>query len=216
MKKYQTIIFDLDGTLLNTIEDIMDSLNETFSLMKLDFHMDLNLTKKFIGAGAKTLVDRVFNYFKIDCSLKENYFSLYRDIYSTHVNVKTKPFPNVIETLKCLKKKGYNLGVISNKPNRDVKKCLDEYFANIFEFVIGQMDNILPKPYPDVFYKMMEIYHFEKDSTLYVGDMNVDLIFAKNVGVDVAFFNGGYGFLEEGVKVKFAFDEYSKFINYLE
>ena len=78
------------------------------------------------------------------------------------------------------------------------------------------MDNVLPKPYPDVFYKMMEIYHFEKDSTLYVGDMNVDLIFAKNVGVDFAFFNGGYGFLEEGEHVTFAFDEYSNFINYLE
>ena len=216
MKKYQTIIFDLDGTLLNTIEDIMDSLNETFSLMKLDYNVDLDLTKKFIGAGAKTLVDRVFNYFKIDCSLKEKYFSLYRDIYSTHVNIKTKPFPNVIETLNCLKKKGYNLGVISNKPNKDVKKCLDEYFANIFEFVIGQMDNVLPKPYPDVFYKMMEIYHFNKETTLYVGDMDVDLIFAKNVGVYVAFFNGGYGQIDERLKVKFVFNEYSELIDYLE
>lgn len=138
--KYETIIFDLDGTLLDTLLDINDAINDTLKQMNLPYKSSEENARNFIGMGVHVLIDRVFDYYKINENLKDEFFKLYIVNYSKHVNIKTKPFDGVINTLTELKKEGFKLGVISNKPNNDVKRCLDDYFKDIFDFVIGQQE----------------------------------------------------------------------------
>lgn len=216
MKKYSTIIFDLDGTLLDTLEDITDAVNETFKCLNMDYFIDTEITRHFIGSGARILVDRIFNYLSIDEKLKESYYSNYLNMYSKHVNVKTEPYPNVIETLQKLKEKGYILGVISNKPNRDVSTCLNKYFKDIFDFYTGQVGNILPKPHADIFYYLKEKFPFIKENILFVGDMLVDIEFSKNIHADCAIYENGYGKIKSCKEANFLFEKYMDLLKVLE
>ena len=121
--KYKTIIFDLDGTLLNTLEDIKDAINETLKSLNFPYIVNNVETKHFIGYGMNILVNRVSEKFSFNEKQKEEFLNLYRQEYTRHVNKKTKPFSGVIEGLKTLKENGIKLGVISNKPNNDALKC---------------------------------------------------------------------------------------------
>ena len=210
--KYETIIFDLDGTLLDTLLDINDAINDTLKQMNLPYKSNKENARNFIGMGVHVLIDRVFDYYNINENLKDEFFKLYIVNYSKHVNIKTKPFDGVINTLNELKKEGFKLGVISNKPNNDVKRCLDDYFKDIFDFVIGQQEGVRTKPYPDIFYKMVDIYKFNKDKVLYVGDMDVDIKFAKNINVDVAIYSNGYGRIKVSQNNEKIFNKYEELL----
>ena len=208
--KYKTIIFDLDGTLLNTLEDIKDAINETFKNLNYPYIVNNEDTKHFIGYGMNILVNRVSEKFSFNEKQKEEFLNLYRQEYTRHVNKKTKPFVGVIEGLKKLKENGVKLGVISNKPNNDALKCIEHYFGNIFDFVIGNTEGIKIKPYPDIFYYMVNKFKFDRNSVLYVGDMDVDLIFSRNIDVDVAIVSYGYGEKETYKDANYIISDFSE------
>lgn len=192
--KYDTILFDLDGTLLNTIDDLRICMNHALKQNGFDADYKNDDIKKFIGSGAEVFVRRALKKFEpVSKEQFEQVFEDYNRYYHEHRNDFTQPFEGVIPTLLLLKKRGIRIGVISNKPDTDTKGCVDNYFHNIFDFVIGSRPNIPTKPNPLIFYLISTEYQLSPKKTLYVGDMDVDIEFAKNVEMDVAICLFGFG-----------------------
>lgn len=191
--KYKTIIFDLDGTLLDTIEDITICINKAIENNGFSISYTFEQCKKFIGSGAKELIHRATALFDCSQETEEKILNDYMNLYKIHRNDNVKPFINVIDSLNQLKSMGVLLGVISNKPEQDTIACINKYFSGIFDFVVGGKSGVPVKPNPLVFYLLKDKYNFKECETLYVGDMIYDIEFAKNAKIDVAIYRYGYG-----------------------
>lgn len=172
-------IFDLDGTLLNTIEDITVSLNKALHHFGLPTH-SLDKVKQMVGNGVDNLIARaVMN--------KQNYFnnvkSYYLSDYNLNCSIKTKPYDGIINTLMRLKNKGIKLAILSNKPHVDTIKVIETYFGHdIFDYVSGKKDYNRIKPFPDGVNEIKNIFNIN-DDIVFVGDSDVDIETAKNANV---------------------------------
>lgn len=176
-----TILFDLDGTLLNTLEDI--SLGVNYALKTLNFpERSSDEIRKFIGNGVAMLIKRAVpagtSQELMDDCLKFN-----KEYYSTHVNEKTGPCDGVIFLLMELKAKGYKLGVVSNKYDSAVKDLCNLYFKDLISVAIGNKTGVPTKPAPDCVYSAMEELGSLKECTIFVGDSDVDVLTAHNAGL---------------------------------
>lgn len=173
----KVVIFDMDGTILDTIDDILNAIN--YSLDKYNLH---NITKEecksFLGNGPQKLIERSLKdkqeYFK-------DVYNTYIDYYSNHNDILTKPYDGIIELLNKLKSDGYLLAVCSNKGNEDVVNLSNKYFKCIFDYIIGSSDLIAKKPSPDMVYKILSDLN-TKDA-VYVGDSEVDVKTSINAGI---------------------------------
>lgn len=190
----KAIIFDLDGTLLDTLEDIRIALNKAFCAYHYNAHFTYEETKKFVGNGAKNLVinaGKALNAKEEDIQdILNNYMNRYKDDCVTY----TKPFLHVEETLKELRKNNIILGVLSNKPDRDVKTCINKYFPNVFDVCYGSRDGVKLKPNPEALESILQEIKVSKEETLYVGDMYVDEMLSKNANVKFVGCLFGYNF----------------------
>lgn len=216
MKPYDTILFDLDGTLLNTIRDIRESLNHAFEMNGLVPEFSDEDAISFIGSGAEMLIRRaIMKIHESENRLPELY-QAYASIYSVHRNDHAVPFEGVEETLRWLKGRGYRLGVISNKPDEDTKGCVSRFFPGIFDFVVGARAGVRTKPDPDVFTIMAQTFCLKVETTLYVGDMEVDIFFGKNVGMDVAICQEGFGKISDARGQKYTLERFGDLMRILE
>ncbi|WP_025724767.1 HAD family hydrolase [Acholeplasma granularum] len=178
MKK--TIIFDLDGTLLNTLDDITNCVNYTLNKLNLK-PVDTLEVRGFLGNGAKVLIQK---------SLKKNAHLIVEalDIYLPYLEknsmILTKPYPNILNILNKLKEK-YNLAVVSNKHQNGVDKVINHYFPNIFDLVIGERDNLPKKPDPKPLLYAVEKLESTIEKSIFIGDSEVDLQTANNAKMDV-------------------------------
>ena len=180
-KRYDTIIFDLDGTLLNTLDDLADSVNaimtqEGYCLRTKDE------IREFIGDGAKSLIEKSLpaaaNEEEILRCLK-----LFREHYMKHMQNQTKPYDGIMELLKELKGKGIKIGVVSNKPDEATKEVCRLYFGDLVNVAIGDNAMRKKKPDPDNVFAALTQLNSKRDKTLYVGDSNTDMITAQNAGL---------------------------------
>lgn len=170
------ILFDLDGTLLNTLEDLLDATNYALALCGYP-KRTLPELRRFVGNGAEN---------QIRMSLPEGaspeevqkVLSIYKPYYTEHCQVKTRPYDGVLESLEILKEK-YPIAVVSNKPDSAVKSLCAEMFPGIF--ALGETPDCPRKPAPDMVYKACRA--IGTDTCVYVGDSEVDVITAKNAGV---------------------------------
>lgn len=180
--KYSAIVFDLDGTLLDTLEDLTNSLNAVLSQNGFEPRTTQEV-KGFLGKGVGVL---------IGCALpegKENpsFGTVLEDFktnYATNSANKTKPYPQVLDLLKTLKEQGVKIGVVSNKYESAVKKLCPHYFGDLLDIVVGETPVIRRKPAPDSLLHVMEVLGTKKEETLFVGDSEVDAQTAQNAGVD--------------------------------
>lgn len=170
------ILFDLDGTLLDTLEDLLDSTN--YALRTCGYpERTLPELRRFVGNGAEN---------QIRLSLPEGsspedvqkVLAVYKPYYTAHCQIKTKPYDGVLEVLKRLAQ-DYAVAVVSNKPDSAVKALCADYFPGIY--ALGEAADCPRKPAPDMVYKAMEAIGAER--CVYVGDSEVDVITAKNAGV---------------------------------
>ncbi len=192
MKKL--IIFDLDGTILNTVSDITRALNEAFHRMVFEFQVKNQETKQFIGSGVDELLRRACQYYNIsDKEITSRIAELFKNYYKKHNYSLTKPYPNMKEYLEELKEKGIKLAVLSNKPHEDAVSCVEKFFGNIFDIVYGHIDGNQLKPNPEMVEKIILECNVEKSDVLYVGDMDSDVTCAKNSNVDWVYCAYGYG-----------------------
>lgn len=214
--KYSTILFDLDGTLLNTISDITTALNFAAEKLNIRERFSDRDAIGFIGCGVRVLIAKAVAFIGLNPQRTEEFFNLYSTYYSAHNDVLTAPFSGVKETLEILKKRGYILGVISNKPHQDACSCVRDYFPDLFDFVVGGKDGMPHKPDPELFDLISARHPLDRKRTLYVGDMDVDIRFARNVGMDVAICLFGYGKKETLTEAGFLLENFGDLLKYLE
>ena len=196
---YNTLIFDLDGTLLNTLEDLANACN--YALTSLEFRTyKIEEYNKFIGGGRRKLIERILPEESNDIETVEKAIALFDDYYSKHMIDMTKPYDGIENLLNELKEKDYNLAVVSNKPHGFTVDVVEKYFKNIFTVVYGQRDNVEVKPNPASIYEVIEDFNVGKEQCIYIGDSDIDVHTAINAditSIGVAWGFRGQGELEE-------------------
>ena len=167
------ILFDLDGTLLDTLEDLADAVNHT--LAAFDYpQRSREEIRRFVGNGARRLIEQAAPTGGDVDGVLEAFQKYYRE----HCQIKTKPYDGILEALKILGQK-YSLAIVSNKPDAAVKTLCPQYFPGIY--ARGESVDCPRKPAPDMVLKAMETIGVER--CIYVGDSEVDVLTAQNAGV---------------------------------
>lgn len=189
MKK-SLIIFDLDGTLINTLEDLNNAVNYALMCFKYQTRT-LEQTRRDIGNGVAKLIERSIpnginnpDYSKCLSTFKEYYCQHYFDC--------SFPYNEVKDTLFKLKEKGYRLAVVSNKFNEGANKLINFFFPNIFDYVQGHSTEVNYKPSSDMVNKVLKELNISNKDALYVGDTEVDYQTATNSKLDCILVSYGY------------------------
>lgn len=196
MKKL--IIFDLDGTLLDTLEDLKESVN--FALSKYGFPLRTKeQVRKDIGNGVAKLIERsvpnnAANPYYFDC------LAIFKEHYHEHYFENTYPYEGMLEVVKKLKEKGYLLAVATNKIDQLAKNLINMHYPNCFDFVLGDIDGVPKKPHPDMINNILKYFELSKEEAFYIGDTNVDEETALNSGLDYFLLTYGYRTKEEILK----------------
>ncbi|MCM1265246.1 MAG: HAD-IIIA family hydrolase [Candidatus Gastranaerophilales bacterium] len=186
----KAILFDLDGTLLYTLEDLRTSTN--FALTKLGYEKKtVDEIRSFVGNGVKKLIERALPN-GLDNPDFEKCLNIFKQHYSENMYNKTKPYDGIPEVLKELKNNGYKLAVISNKFDSAVKELCEKYFNGIIDIAIGQKDGIEPKPSPDGINDVLSKLNISPAECIYIGDSEVDIQTAQNAGIDCISVTWGY------------------------
>ena len=175
----KTVIFDLDGTLLNTLLDLKESTN--YALRQFGYpERTLEEIRYFVGNGVRKLIERAVPE---NCENVEECLDVFKKHYEKNMYNNTVSY-NYIETmLKTLKLEGIKLGVVSNKFDLAVKELCKKYYDGLVDIAIGQGGDVLPKPSPFGVYKAMKELGADKASTIYVGDSEVDVQTAQNANI---------------------------------
>jgi phosphoglycolate phosphatase len=180
MKMYDAVIFDLDGTLLYTLDDVTDSMN--YMLGKHSFPVrSRDEIKSFVGEGAGRLMERAIPGGRENPEFEacmEDYFAH----YFSNMRNKTHPFDGISETLGKLYEEGCKMAVVSNKIDSATKELTRSYFGEYIKVAIGQTRNAAAKPAPDTVFQALNELGAEASRTLYVGDMEIDIETARNSG----------------------------------
>lgn len=190
MSKIDTVIFDLDGTLINSLEDLRVSVNYALYGFKYP-KQTLDMVRRNVGNGIEKLIERSLPDGKDNVNY-EVCLEIFKEHYKTHMSVNTKPYPHIIETLAALKSRGYKLAVVSNKFDAAVKPLCQKYFKNLIDVAIGQSKDTKKKPAPDTVYIALDELGSTSETSIYVGDSEVDIQTAKNSGMDCISVSWGF------------------------
>lgn len=190
MSRYKLCIFDMDGTILDTLQDLYLSTN--FALKKNSLpERELEEVKNFVGNGIRKLIERAVPE-NSDEETINRVFNDFNGYYKIHCADNTKAYPDIKETLLKLKSKGILTAVLSNKADYAVKELSDRYFEGVFDISQGAKENIRIKPYPDAVFEIMKKLDVKKENTVYIGDSEVDIKTAENAGVDCISVDWGF------------------------
>ena len=180
-RKYETIIFDMDGTVLDTLEDLTDAVNYAMRKTELPEH-SIDEVREFVGNGVYRLMERsVPNGEKNSCFAAA--FAAFKEYYGSHCNDKTRAYDGILPLLRQLKRDGYALAIVSNKLDSAVKELAELYFEGIVPVAIGETEGVAKKPAADMVYRALGELGMPKETALYVGDSEVDVMTAKNAGL---------------------------------
>ena len=206
MKKYDTVIFDLDGTLLNTLEDLADAVN---FVMRANEYPERTIeeVRCFVGNGIRRLMELAVPE-GVSGETFENVFEQFKSYYTDHCQIKTRAYDGIMELLEKLYTDGVSMAIVSNKNHAAVCELNEIYFKKYIEVAIGQKDGIRKKPAPDTVLQALKELGKEKESAIYVGDSEVDFLTAQNTGMDCVLVTWGFRTTEElGVYEPMAFIE---------
>lgn len=195
MKKYRTVLFDLDGTLLDTLEDLADAVNYVMRAYNEPEH-SIDEVRRFVGNGVVRLMERAIPD-GMACPTFHEQLELNKEYYLTHCRIKTKPYDGIMKVLQECKNRGIMTGVVSNKDHAAVREVVWYYFKDLIMESVGNGEVRRVKPYPDSPYEAMQRLMADKASTLYVGDSEVDAETAKNAGLDCVLVAWGFRPKEE-------------------
>lgn len=181
MRKYDTVIFDLDGTLLDTLADLTDAVNYALCEFKMP-QRTIDEVRRFVGNGVRRLMELAVPD-GFSNPVFEDVFAKFKEYYGVHCNDKTKAYDGVLTLLKELKDEGYALAIVSNKLDSAVKELSEIYFEGVVKVAIGEKTGVAKKPAPDTVYEALRELGMPKESAVYVGDSEVDVMTAKNAGL---------------------------------
>lgn len=207
-----TLIFDLDGTLMNTLDDLHDSVSYALREAGLEPNPKQD-TRRYLGNGIRNLVNRSVAQTcpTADEALKEHVFETFRAYYVAHAMDKTAPYEGVEEMLKECKKRGFCTAIVSNKLAPAVKDLHKAFFAESIDVAIGETEKVKRKPAPDMVneaIRQLSLLHrreIQKSECIYVGDSEVDLKTAENAGLPCIAVSWGFRdrnfLMEQGAKI---------------
>ncbi len=178
---YQTVIFDMDGTILETLEDMYHSVNVTMDHMGCP-RRTMAEVRRFVGNGADKLIERCMPMGEKDPRFSAA-LTFYRAYYAAHAQRQTAPYPGVPELLHKLQVRGVQTAVVSNKPDGAVQQLAERYFPGLFAAAVGDRAGWQKKPAPDSVAAVMRSLHASPETTAYVGDSEVDIATAQNAGL---------------------------------
>lgn len=176
-----TVLFDLDGTLLDTLQDLQESLNTVLAA----YHQPQRTRDEvrcFVGNGLPKLVERALEEGAAHPQYDEILLDV-RRLYSKNSRNHTKPYDGIIPLLQCLHQKNVRLGVVSNKPDAEVKRLCEHFFSPWIQVAIGAIPERPHKPAPDAVLLAMEQLNSTHDNTIYIGDSEVDVLTAANAKI---------------------------------
>lgn len=178
MKKYEAVVFDMDGTLLDTLEDLTDATNYALCEMGMP-KRTIAEVRTFVGNGVKKLIERAIPDGLNNPQFEET-FAKFKEYYSVHSNDKTRPYEGVVSLLQELQAEGYGLAIVSNKLDAAVKELAEHFFEGLVPVVIGEREGVARKPKPDMVYAALDELGVTAESAIFVGDSEVDFLTAKN------------------------------------
>lgn len=181
-RRYDAVIFDLDGTLLDTLTDLSDSLNAVLRQYELPLHTK-DEVRRFVGNGIRKLIERAIP----GGTGHPQYEQIYQDFcayYGEHCMDTTEPYPGILSLLDWLRKAGYQTAIVSNKADFAVKKLNRIYFEGMVPVAIGEREGIRKKPAPDTVFQALRELEVDAGRAVYVGDSDVDIETAANAGMD--------------------------------
>ncbi len=204
--KYDLVVFDLDGTVLDTLEDLADAANHALTRFGLP-ERSADDIRRFIGNGVVRLIRQAVPA-GTDEETRLGVLAEFKDYYSRHVDVHTRPYPGVTEMLTALEGRGIRSAVNSNKPDAAVQSLSASHFGSLISMALGERPGIPRKPAADGVNFILDTLGVSRDRTLYVGDGETDLLTAENAGIDCAWVSWGFRRRSElsGLDIPHAFD----------
>lgn len=195
MKHKTTVIFDLDGTLLYTLEDLQASVN--YALSQMGYHTrSLEDVRQFVGHGVHRLIECAVPEDTSKEHIEET-FAIFCKHYSENCNNATRPYDGIMEVLEQLQQLGYKLAIVSNKMDSAVKDLNEIYFKHIIPVAIGATETVRKKPAPDTVLAALNELGATKEEAVYVGDSEVDIQTAQNTGIPCISCSWGFRHLDE-------------------
>ena len=190
INQYEAVVFDLDGTLLNTLEDLMDSVN--FALSKYGMEKrGYEEIRRFVGNGAQKLIERA-----VPCGTQEEkirqVYEAFGEHYGAHCNVKTGLYPGITSLLEDLTDRGIKIAIVSNKPHGAVQKLNEMYFKDFVRVAVGARENMRRKPAPDMVFEALRQLGVSRERAVYVGDSEVDIATAAGAGMECVTVTWGF------------------------
>lgn len=190
ISKKTAVVFDLDGTLLNTLGDLTDSVN--FALLQLGYSKrSIEEVRAFVGNGVGVLMELALPEGRNNSDF-EKCLAIFKEHYAHNMENKTSPYDGITDMLKRLKAVGIKTAIVSNKFDLAVKGLSDRFFGKLIDCAIGETADINRKPAPDCIYKALDELGCSLRDALYVGDSEVDCATVKNAGIDFAAVSWGF------------------------
>ena len=188
--RYKAVVFDLDGTLLDTLEDLHRATNHGLAACGLP-PRTIDEVRSFVGNGYRQLA-RLASPAGTPDEVQEEVLAHFNEFYLAHDQDHTAPYPGIRELLDDLADAGLHLAVVSNKGDAAVQDLMAHYFPGTFEAVAGERADVRRKPAPDTVHAVMAQMGVSTDEVVYVGDSEVDVLTAANVGCDCIIVTWGF------------------------
>lgn len=188
--KYRLAVFDMDGTILNTLGDISASVNFALRAEHMPERTMAEI-RSFAGNGVRRLIELSV---PSDASQEacERVYNAFAEHYRLHCADATAPYSGIVDLLSRLRAKGMHTAVVSNKPDDAVKALCARYFNGLFDEAVGVCAGVRPKPCPDAVCGVLDELHIERAEAVYIGDTEVDAATAKNAGLDFIAVDWGF------------------------
>lgn len=188
--KYKLAIFDLDGTILDTLEDLTDAVN--YALGKCDYPLrTIEEVRRFVGNGIRKLIERA-----VPAGLTEQEIDgvhqTFSDYYQQHCADKTRPYEGILPLLERLRAAGCLTAVVSNKADVAVQPLCRQYYEGLFDYAVGEREGIRRKPAPDAVLEVLRRLEVDAADAIYIGDSEVDIQTAANAGLSSIIVTWGF------------------------
>ena len=181
-QRYDAVLFDLDGTLLNTLQDLADATNAALAAYGLPVRT-VDEVRRFVGNGVRLLMERAVPGGAQHPQF-EAILAYFKEYYAAHCRVNTAPYPGVLPMLETLQAAGVPAAVISNKFDGAVKQLAAAYFGTRVALAVGEKPGVRKKPAPDAVLHALEQLGVAPQRAVYIGDSDVDVATARNAGTD--------------------------------
>ena len=187
---YDAILFDMDGTVLNTLDDLHDSVNTALRQFRLP-ERSIDQVRAALGNGSRYLIEHSVPD-GTPSALTEQILAFYEPWYTAHSRIKTRPYPGIPALMRRLRAAGLRLAIISNKPDSAVPALAEEHFPGLLELAVGEREGVRRKPAPDMIFKAVEGLGLPLKRCLFVGDSEVDVATARAAGIDCVSVTWGF------------------------